>query len=233
MGEHIVSAFDEDLVELRARIAEMGGLAETQLSEALDSIEKRDVDLADSVIRKDKRLDMLEHEVERLATQIIARRQPMATDLRLVVSAMKLSTTLERVGDLAKNIAKRSKALAAAAPTRLAGSAVRMGRQAQALLTEALDAYVKSDVEAAVAVWRRDVEIDDAYNAIFRELVTYMMEDPRTIGLGSQLLFIAKNLERIGDHATHISEMIHYAATGETLGDDRPKGDPADLDYAS
>ena len=232
MGEHIVTSFDDDLIELRARIAEMGGLAETQLSHALDSIERRDTALAEEVIGKDKRLDALEHEVERLATHIIARRQPMAKDLRLVVSAMKLSTTLERIGDLAKNIAKRSRALAATDPVRLSGSVVRMGRRAQAQLTEALDAYVKSDVDAAIAVWRRDVEIDDVYNALFRETVTYMMEDPRTITLGSQLLFIAKNLERIGDHSTHIAEMVHYSVKGESLGDNRPKGDPADLGFA-
>lgn len=231
MGQHIVSSFDDDLVELRARIAEMGGLAETQLAEALDSVEKRDIELADAVILRDKRLDALEFEVERLATQVIVRRQPLAQDLRLVISAMKLATTLERVGDLAKNIAKRGKHLAKASPVRISGSVVRMGRQAQAQLTEVLDAYVKSDVESAISVWRRDVEIDDAYNAMFRELVTYMMEDPRIISLGSQLLFIAKNLERIGDHATHVAEMIYYTVKGEPLGDDRPKGDPSGLDY--
>lgn len=232
MGEHIVTSFDDDLIELRARIAEMGGLAETLLSQALDSIERRDVALADEVIAKDKRLDALEHEVERLATHIIAKRQPMAKDLRLVVSAMKLSTTLERVGDLAKNIAKRSRALTATNPVRISGSVVRMGRQAQAQLTEALDAYVKTDVDAAIAVWRRDVEIDDLYNAMFRETITYMMEDARMISLGSQLLFIAKNLERIGDHATHIAEMIHYTAKGVPIGDERPKGDAADIEHA-
>ncbi|MEO0362705.1 MAG: phosphate signaling complex protein PhoU [Pseudomonadota bacterium] len=230
MGEHIVKSFDEDLIELRARISEMGGLAETLLSMALDSLEKRDAELADAVVERDKRLDALEFEVERLATQLIARRQPMAQDLRLVISAMKLSTTLERVGDLAKNIAKRSKHLAGSRQLTVSNSVVRMGKLALAQLTEVLDAYVKTDVETAVAVWRRDVEVDDAYNAMFRELVTYMMEDPRTISLGSQLLFAAKNIERIGDHATHIAEMIYYVAKGEPLGDDRPKGEPADLD---
>ena len=230
MGEHIVSSFDDDLIELRARIAEMGGLAETQLSLALDAIEKRDAALAQQVIDKDKRLDALEFEVERLATQMIARRQPMAQDLRAVISAMKLSTTLERVGDLAKNIAKRSKHVTGRDPVQISASVVRMGRQVLTHLTEVLDAYVKTDVDIAVSIWRRDVEIDDAYNAMFREIVTYMMEDPRTIGLGSQLMFAAKNLERIGDHTTHIAEMIYYVAKGEPLGDDRPKGDPVDLD---
>lgn len=226
MGEHIVTSFDEDLIELRARISEMGGLAETQLAMALDSIEKRNGELADEVVAKDKRLDALEHEVERLATQVIARRQPLAQDLRLVISVMKLSSTLERVGDLAKNIAKRGKHLTVTSPMSVSGSVIRMGRQVQSQLSEVLDAYSKTDVESAVSVWRRDVEIDDAYNAMFRELVTYMMEDPRTISLGSQLLFIAKNLERIGDHTTHVSEMIYYTAKGTPLGDDRPKGDP-------
>lgn len=229
MGEHIVTSFDEDLIELRARISEMGGLAETQLAMALDSIEKRNGELADEVVAKDKRLDALEHEVERLATQVIARRQPLAQDLRLVISVMKLSSTLERVGDLAKNIAKRGKHLTVTSPMSVAGSVIRMGRQVQSQLSEVLDAYSKTDVRSAVSVWRRDVEIDDAYNAMFRELVTYMMEDPRTISLGSQLLFIAKNLERIGDHTTHVSEMIYYTAKGTPLGDDRPKGDPSDM----
>lgn len=230
MGEHIVSAFDDDLIELRARISEMGGLAENQLALALDSMDKRNIELADEVIAKDKRIDALEYEVERLAIQTIGRRQPMAQDLRLVVSTMKLSTTLERIGDLSKNIAKRSKALSSVAPMSVSHTAVRMGRQVQAQLTNVLDAYVKSDVEAAVSVWRRDLEIDEAYNSMFREVVTYMMEDPRMIGYGSQLLFVAKNLERIGDHATHIAEMIYYTAKGEPLGDDRPKGDPGDID---
>ncbi|WP_340110169.1 phosphate signaling complex protein PhoU [Pikeienuella sp. HZG-20] len=230
MREHIVSSFDNDLVELRARISEMGGLAENQLAMALDSLERRDTEIADRVIQMDKRVDALEFEVERLATQTIIRRQPLAQDLRLVISAMKLSTTLERVGDLAKNIAKRGKRLTGTGSMSVSGSVVRMGRQAQALLTEVLDAYAKTNVDAAVSVWRRDVEIDDAYNSIFRELVTYMMEDPRTITLGSELLFIAKNLERIGDHATHVAEMIYYTATGEVLGDDRPKGRFSDLD---
>lgn len=229
MGEHIVTSFDDDLTELSARISEMGGLAETLFSMALTSLEKRDEAQARDVIARDKRLDALEFEVERLATQIIARRQPLAQDLRAVISAMKLSTTLERIGDLAKNIAKRSIAMGEGDPLRISGSVVRMGRQALGQLTEVLDAYVKGDVDAAVSVWRRDVEIDEAYNAMFREVVTYMMEDPRTISLGSQLLFIAKNVERIGDHTTHVAEMIYYVAKGEPLGDDRPKGDPADL----
>ena len=229
MGDHIVTSFDEDLIELRARISEMGGLAEQLFAMSLDSVEKRDGDLAKTVIAKDKRLDALEFEVEHLATQIIVRRQPLAQDLRAVISALKLSSTLDRIGDLAKNIAKRSIPLSGSDPLRISRSVVRMGRQAQAQLTEVLDAYVKGDVDAAVAVWRRDVEIDEAYNAMFREVVTYMMEDPRTISLGSQLLFIAKNVERIGDHTTHVAEMIHYVAKGEALAEDRPKGEPLDL----
>ncbi len=231
MGDHIVSSFDNDLIELRARISEMGGAAENQLSMALESLEKRDSALADQVIAKDKRLDALEMEVERLAIQTIAKRQPVAQDLRQVVSAMKLSTTLERVGDLAKNIAKRSKSLAKGDPMKISGSVVRMGRMVLAQLSEVLDAYIKTDVDAAIAVWRRDIEIDETYNSMFRELVTYMMEDPRTISLGSQLLFVAKNLERIGDHATHVAEMIYYVSKGEVLADERPKGDPTDLEH--
>jgi phosphate transport system protein len=145
---------------------------------------------------------------------------------------MKLSTVLERVGDLSKNIARRSIHLAKYSPTSITASVVRMGRQALAQLTEVLDAWARRDVEGAVAVWRRDVEVDEAYNSLFREVITYMMEDPRTISIGSQLLFIAKNLERIGDHTTHVAEMVYYVEKGEPLGDDRPKGDPSGLETA-
>lgn len=229
MREHIVSSFDEDLTEIRARIAEMGGLAESQLSLAIESLEQRNASLADEVVKKDKRVDALDMEVERLATQVIAKRQPMAQDLRLVISAMKLATTIERIGDLAKNIARRSKHLAASPRSPVSGSVVRMGRLVMNHLSEILDAYTRSDTEAALSIWRRDVDIDDTYNALFRETVTYMMEDAKLITSGSQYMFIAKNLERIGDHTTHIAEMIWYAKKGEPLGDDRPKGDPADL----
>lgn len=227
MGEHIVRAFDEDLTEVRAKISEMGGVAEELLSGALRSVQERNTELAEQVVKGDKRLDALEMEVEEMTTRVIALRQPMAQDLRLLIACLKLSSTLERIGDLAKNIARRSLHLAKTPPTSVAGSIVRMGRQALGQLTEVLDAWARRDVEAAVAVWRRDAEVDEAYNSLFREVITYMMEDPRLISIGSQLLFIAKNLERIGDHTTHIAEMVYYVEKGTPLGDDRPKGEPS------
>ena len=227
MGEHIVKSFDEQLVAIRAKISEMGGVAEELLSGALSSVQERNAELAETVIKRDKRLDEMEMEVEELVTRIIALRQPMALDLRVLMAALKISATLERVGDLSKNVARRSIALATTRPNTVTPSIVRMGRQALGQLTEVLDAWSGHDVEAAVSVWRRDVELDDAYNALFREVISYMMEDPRTISVGSQLLFIAKNLERIGDHTTQIAEMIYYVEKGTPLGDDRPKGEPS------
>ena len=230
-GQHIVSSFDGDLMTVQAKVSEMGGLAEELLSNALDAVQNRDAELAQEVVARDKRLDQLELELDALATNTIALRQPMAEDLRVLISAMKVATTLERVGDLSKNIARRAVYLAETRPSRITSSIARMGQQTLAQLTEVLDAYVSRDTALAVAIWRRDVELDETYNAIFREVVTYMMEDPRMIGLGSQLLFIAKNLERIGDHTTHISENVYYVVEGEPLGDDRPKGEPIGLDF--
>ena len=222
-GRHTVSAFDEELMGVRAKIAEMGGLAEKLLDEALDAIERRDVETAEQVIASDRRLDKLEHETEELVIRTIALRPPVATDLRLLVAAMKASSTLERIGDLAKSTARRSIDLTRERPMRIAGSLVRMGRTVQRQLSDALNAYSARDSQAALAVWRRDVEIDELYNALFREMVTYMMEDPRTITLGSHCLFMAKNLERIGDHATHLAEMTWYVVEGEALTADRPR----------
>ncbi|MEM8657770.1 MAG: phosphate signaling complex protein PhoU [Pseudomonadota bacterium] len=230
MGPHIVSAFDDDLTMIEAKISEMGGLAEELLSGALEAVEKRDASLAQAVIDRDEKLDALEMEVEEMATNTIALRQPMAQDLRVLISAVKISTTLERIGDLAKNIAKRAMTFSRTGQITLTSSILRMGRATQAQLAEVLTAYSARDTEAAVAVWRKDVDIDEMYNALFRELVTYMMEDSRMIGAGAQMLFIAKNLERMGDHTTHISEMVYYIRVGEPLGDDRPKGEPLGLD---
>lgn len=227
---HIVTAFDDDLIAIQAKISEMGGMAEEILSNALEALKNRDADLAQKAIERDTKLDALEIELNELATNTIALRQPMAQDLRVLISALKIASTLERIGDLAKNVAKRAIYLSEGKPGRTSSSLVRMGQQTMAQLTEILDAYVQRDTDLAVAIWRRDAELDETYNAIFREVVTYMMEDPRTIGLGSQLLFIAKNLERIGDHTTHVAENIYYIVKGEPLGDDRPKGEPIGLD---
>jgi phosphate transport system protein len=230
---HIVSAFDTDLQRLQAKISEMGGLAEELLSHALEAVQRRDADLAAQVVERDRSLDRMEADLEKMAIRTLALRQPVAVDLREIISALKIASTLERIGDLSKNIARRSQFLSRNQPIRLAAPVVRMGRQTLVQLTEVLDAYTARDTALAVAVWRRDVEIDETYNSLFRELITYMMEDPRTIGMCSQLMFVAKNLERIGDHATFIAEMAYYVVEGEPLGDDRPKGEPIDtlLDF--
>lgn len=226
MSRHIVSAFDEELQAITARISEMGGLAEEQLSLSLDAVRLRDPAIARKVIESDRRLDLMDTKLEEAAIQMLALRQPMAADLREIVAALKVSSTLERIGDLAKNVAKRAQVVIEGQPLKVTGSIVRMGKQTQGLLSEVLDAYTSRDTGLAVSVWKRDVEIDEMYNSIFRELTTYMMEDPRVISLCSQLLFVAKNLERIGDHATFIAEMTYFVVEGQPLGDDRPKGDP-------
>jgi phosphate transport system protein len=226
MSEHIVKAYGEDLAHLAAEVTRMGGLVEVQLSEAIDTVVKRDLALADLVLERDRRLDALDLEIERKAIRMIALRQPVAQDLRRTVSAMKISSNLERCGDLAKNIAKRAMILAEAEPlTALTRSIGRMGRLVATRLKEVLDAYAAADVQRAVAVWSTDDQIDEHYDSLFRELLTYMMSDPRTIQTCTHLLFIAKNLERIGDHATNIAEILHFEITGEELGSDRPKLD--------
>ncbi|MBY8976714.1 phosphate signaling complex protein PhoU [Rhodobacteraceae bacterium NNCM2] len=226
LNKHIVSSFDDELKEISARISEMGGLAEEQLSRALEAVAARDSEMALEVIANDKRIDAMEVRLEEMAIQLLARRHPMAGDLREVVAALKVASTLERIGDLGKNVAKRARYLNENQPLKISSSIVRMGKQTQTLVAEVLDAYTARDTALAVSVWKRDVDIDEMYNSIFRELITYMIEDTRTISLCSQLLFVAKNLERIGDHATFIAEMIYFIAEGEPLGDDRPKGDP-------
>ena len=222
-SKHIVTAFDHDLRGITARISEMGGLAEEQLGHAIEALRERDSELAQEIIRVDKRLDNMEMRLEQSAIEVMALRQPMADDLREVIAAIKIASTLERIGDLAKNIAKRTLILNQNDPLRVIGSVTRLGKQTQTLMAEALDAYSVRDTALAVAVWKRDVEIDEMHNSIFRELTTYMMEDPRTIGLCSQLLFVVKNFERIGDHTTFIAEMTYFVAEGRPIGDDRPK----------
>ncbi|MEM1298264.1 MAG: phosphate signaling complex protein PhoU [Pseudomonadota bacterium] len=220
---HIVSAFDEDLRAISSRIAEMGGLAEEQLTSAIEALENRDGELAEEVIQSDKRLDQMELELEQAAIQLMALRQPMANDLRDVVAALKIASALERIGDLAKNVAKRTRVLNQEPHAKVTSSIGRMGKQVLQLMAETLDAYTARDPALSVSVWKRDVEIDEMHNSIFRELTTYMMEDQRTIGLCAQLLFVVKNFERIGDHCTFIAEMTYFVVEGKPLGDDRPK----------
>jgi len=225
MTEHIVKSFTEQLDALSNTIAQMGGLAETQFGNAIEAIAKRDTALAEAAIASDVRIDQLQWAVEEQTLKLLALRQPMAVDLRETLAAIKLASELERIGDLAKNIAKRALVLNREPPIRLTQSLARMGRQALAQLKMVLDAYSDRDIEAAKAVWRQDGEIDELYNSLFRELLTYMMEDPRTIGLCTHLLFVAKNIERAGDHATNIAETVHHMVSGETLSHNRPKAD--------
>lgn len=226
MSQHTVAAFDEELTELAGWIAEMGGLAERMLVSAVTALARIDTDLAQTVINDDYRLDTAQRRIEENGVAIIARRQPMARDLREIVAAMRISSDLERVGDLAKNIAKRVIAINGQYQSqRLVLGVEHISEIALEQLKFVLDAYTSRDDAAARVVRERDGEIDALYTSLFRELLTYMMEDPRNITFCTHLLFCAKNIERIGDHATNIAESIHYLATGEQLGPDRPKHD--------
>ncbi len=233
MSEHIVKSYGEELMELGRKIAEMGGLSETMLSNAIQALVRGDTDLAQRVIETDHRLDVLERDVEEKAILTIAKRQPMAVDLRAIVSSIRLASDMERIGDLSKNNAKRVVAINGQfAPQKIVGGVVHMSELALDRLKRVIDAYAQRDVAAALDVWNHDEEIDQLYNSLFRELLTYMMEDPRNIGFCTHLLFCAKNIERIGDHATNIAETIHYLVTGTAISTDRPRvsGNYAPLD---
>lgn len=225
MTDHTVKAFDKEIAGLRTKLAEMGGLAEEQLANAILALSKRDTALADQVIHADDRIDELEREIEENAILVIARRQPMAQDLREIMVAIRIASDIERVGDLAKNTAKRTHAISEPLPRRLASGLKRMGGMAQSQLKNVLDAYGRHSDTLALEVWRSDEDLDALYNSIFRELLTYMMEDPRSISQCTHLLFGAKNLERIGDHTTNIAENIHYLVHGKTMSEGRPKKD--------
>lgn len=225
MSEHTVKSYESELEAISTHVAQMGGVAEALLHGAIDALQRRDSALADRMIESDRRIDELERTIEGETVKVLALRQPVGVDLRLTVTALRISNEIERVGDLAKNIAKRALVLNRENPVRLTQGLVRMGRECLAQLKAVLDAYAARDAEAAMAVWRRDEEIDELYNSLFRELLTYMMEDPRTISLATHLLFVAKNLERVGDHATNIAEQVVYLVRGSYVGEDRPKGD--------
>jgi phosphate transport system protein len=220
---HTLKAFDEDLERLTALISEMGGLAEQNIREAMRCLVERDVEAARKVVEDDKKIDALEVETERRAVQLIALRAPMAGDLRDVVAALKISSVVERIGDYAKNIAKRVPLLEDVGSIEPLSLLPEMARIATEMVHDVLTAFVQHDAEAALRVIERDKAVDDFYNSIFRTLLTYMMENPHNIGQSTHLLFVAKNIERVGDHSTNIAEMVHYAATGQYLGD-RPKG---------
>ena len=225
MSDHIVSAYDKELGLLGRKIAEMGGIAEKMLSDAMDSLADLDADLARATVAVDPRLDLLQREIEEHAILTIARRQPMAVDLREIVAAIRISADLERVGDLAKNIAKRAVVVTTEARLPRAIIGLKSMHEAAALsLKDVLDAYAHRDVERARDVWLRDANLDALEDSVFRDLLTFMMEDPRNISFCTHLLFCSKNIERIGDHSTNIAETIVYLVTGEALPVDRPKG---------
>ena len=221
---HTVKSFDGDIAQLRTIISRMGGLCEVQIGAAVDALVTRNVDAARQVVEDDKRIDALEAEAEALAVRIIALRAPLAGDLREIVAAMKIAGVLERIGDYAKNIAKRASALAMAPPIEPVIIVPEMARAVIGMITDVLDAFVDRDVELAKAVCDRDQRVDDLYNSLFRSLLTFMMENPHYITPSTHLLFVAKNLERIGDHATSVGEMVHFAVTGIHIVD-RPKTD--------
>ena len=217
-------SYQAELRQLTAEVIRMGGLAEAQVVDAVDAVVRRDVALAQALIVRDLRLDTMQSDVERRALALIARHSPDEADLRQALSTLKLAMNLERCGDLARNIAKRSLVLAGAPPVLPLMSAIeRMGRLVAARLREVLDAYAAGEVALALAVWRRDGEVDEHYESLFRELLALMTSRPEQVAAGAHLLFVAKNLERIGDHATNIAEILHFQMTGQELIGERPK----------
>ncbi len=223
---HIASAFDRDLEAIQALIMKMGGMVEEQISDAAKALENRDEELAETVRLRDNQIDDLEAKINEEAARVIALRAPTAGDLRVVLTVIKMSSNLERIGDYAKNMAKRSSVLLQLQEIDNAFAALRrMSRDVESMLRDALDAYMKLDVEMSESVILRDKEVDQMYNALFREFLTHMMEDPRSITACMHLHFIAKNIERMGDHVTSISEQVIYMVSGEMPDEDRPKGD--------
>jgi phosphate transport system protein len=226
INEHTAKAFDADLQGLSRMVAEMGGLAEKLIADSVNALAKRDVERAKRVIAADAAIDALQHEIEEKAVLTIARRQPMAVDLREIVGALRVANDLERIGDLAKNIAKRVAAITGEFhPQKLIRGVEHMAAMVLGQLKSVLDSYAGHDLDRALAVWKGDEEIDAMCTSLFRELLTYMMEDPRNITFCIHLMFCAKNIERMGDHATNVAETVYYMINGGTLADERPKGD--------
>ena len=223
---HIVKSFDQELEQIQNMVLEMGGLVETQIGQAIKALVSRDVALAKTVRKEDRAVDVLDTRVHELTMQTLTLRQPMADDLRNVISALKVSSNLERIGDYATNIAKRSEVLENIRTVGTSEKTIqRMGNMVQKMVTDVIDAYIKKDVEMADELRLRDEEVDHMHNTLFRELLTYMVENPRNITPCTHMMFIARNLERMGDHATSIAEQIRYAATGAMPEDRRPIGD--------
>jgi len=225
MAEHTLKRFDEELERLSSTISEMGGLAESQLAQALVALRERDTESAERVIAEDARVDALDIAVQEQTVKLLALRQPMAVDLRVILSSIKIAGALERIADYAKNTAKRSIVLAqGTSPVAAVNGIDRLGRLVRTALKDVLDAFAHGDVAKAHDVWERDEEIDQVYTGLFRELLTYMMEDPRTISACTHLMFMAKNIERAGDHVTNIAELVSFRATGHGFEEERPKG---------
>jgi phosphate transport system protein len=216
---HTLTAFDRDIADLRGLIADMGAFAEAAIAEAMRCLVERDIEAARQLVEADDQLDELEAEAERRVIELIALRAPMADDLRDAVAALKIAGVVERIGDYAKNIARRTRRLPAKGEIEPLSLLPEMARIASGMVTDVLAAFAARDPQGAEAVCRRDDALDDFYESIFRTLLTYMMENPQNIGPSTTLLFVAKNLERIGDHATNIAELVFYAATGERLAD--------------
>lgn len=233
MSQHIVSAFDRDLEAVQAMVVKMGGLVEAQILDSAAALETRDEELAEQVRLRDKTVDRLEEQINEEAARLIALRSPTATDLRIALSVIKISGSLERVGDYSKNIAKRTKVLLALPTINGSTGAIRrMAQTVETMLKDALDSYIQRDPVLAADVRARDIEVDQMYNALFREFLTYMMEDPRNISACMHLHFIAKNMERMGDLATAIAEQVIYLVTGEMPEDERPKSESVTFDEA-
>ena len=228
MAEHTLKRFDEELERLSSTISEMGGLAETALTQCLVALRQSDSEVAEQVIAADARVDALDIAVQEQTVKLLALRQPMAVDLRVILSSIKIAAALERIADYAKNTAKRSIVLTqgSAPPSAVAGID-RLGRLVRTALKDVLDAFADDDVAKAHSVWQRDEEIDQVYTGLFRELLTYMMEDPRTITACTHLLFMAKNIERAGDHVTNIAELVSFRSTGQNFAEARRKGSGA------
>ena len=227
---HIASAFDRDLEKVQAQIMKMGGLVEDAIRLAAKSLETRDEPLAEQVRAADKQIDILEAQINENAARVIALRAPTAIDLRMILSVMKISGNLERIGDYAKNMAKRTTVLSQMPPVNDSTAAIRrMARLAEEMLKDSLDAYIRRDAELAADVIARDEELDQMYDGLFREFLTFMMEDPRNITACMHMHFIAKNVERMGDHCTSMAEQVIYLVTGATPDDARPKADETSL----
>ncbi|UWQ12964.1 phosphate signaling complex protein PhoU [Aliiroseovarius sp. M344] len=229
--QHIASAFDRDLEEIQAHLMKMGGMVEDAIRDSAKSLKRRDEELAEAVRKSDKKIDALDMQINEECARLLALRQPIASDLRTVLTVMKVAGNLERIGDYSKNMAKRTSVLVHMQPIDGASGAIkRMAGEVQHMLSDALDAYIRRDVAVAMDVRQRDLEIDQMYNALFREFLTFMMEDPRNITPCMHLHFIAKNIERMGDHVTSIAEQVIYLVTGEVPDEARPKGNAPNYD---